>query len=431
MRSTRPFRDPQNVHSSTPIPMHKIYISIVEGIRIAFHAISANKIRAILTTTCITIGIVSVTSMNTITDGIDRSFESSLSLLGRNVVYVEKWPWGLGSGEYKWWEYRNRPEMELEYVEAIRDRSRYANDVAAAVDRVRPIRYKDTFVENSVVIGVTSNYLGPTALEVELGRFFTEEENQRGANVIILGGELRETLFQDEDPLGKEVRVQGKRFIVIGTFKKQGNFLGINNVDNVGAIPILTARNLYGLRYGMQISIRFPDQAALDEGQYEVEGIMRQIRGLDPLEDNNFAINKPELFKREFERMTSTIYLVGIFLTGLALFVGGIGVMNIMFVSVKERTKEIGIRKAVGAKSWEILFQFLIEAIVICLIGGVLGVLLSVGVTELINQFFIAYLSWETVVQAVVICTVVGLAFGFIPSYKAAKSDPIDSLRYE
>ena len=158
---------------------------------------------------------------------------------------------------------------------------------------------------------------------------------------------------------------------------------------------------------------------------------MRQIRQLDIMEDNDFAVNKPELFKAEFDRMTSIIYLIGIFLTGLALFVGGIGVMNIMFVSVKERTKEIGIRKAVGAKSWEILFQFLIEAIVLCLIGGVIGVLLSLGTTKLINEFFVAYMSWTTVLNAVIICSIVGVLFGFIPSYKAAAADPIDSLRYE
>jgi putative ABC transport system permease protein len=158
---------------------------------------------------------------------------------------------------------------------------------------------------------------------------------------------------------------------------------------------------------------------------------MRQIRGLDPLDDDDFAINKAALFEQEFQSMKMIIYGIGIFLTGLALFVGGIGVMNIMFVSVKERTKEIGIRKAVGAKSWEILLQFLMEAIVICLIGGLIGVLLSIVVTSLINQFFVAHLDWTTVLNAILICAIVGILFGYLPSSKAAKSDPIESLRYE
>jgi putative ABC transport system permease protein len=369
--------------------------------------------------------------MNTITDGIDRSFDESLSMLGRNVVYIEKWPWGLGGGEYKWWEYRNRPEMKLEYVDQLRERSRYAEDVAAAASRNRPIRYQDSFIEGVEVVGATANYLKPTALEVEDGRFFSEDDNTRGAYFIVIGGEVAETLFPMENPLGKEVRVQGKRFQVIGVFKKQGSSFGMENVDNMAVMPINTYRNIFGLRWGLQLSVRFEDEMALQEGQYEIEGIMRQIRQLDIMEDNNFAVNKPELFKAEFDRMTSIIYLIGIFLTGLALFVGGIGVMNIMFVSVKERTKEIGIRKAVGAKSWEILFQFLIEAIVLCLIGGVIGVLLSLGTTKLINEFFVAYMSWTTVLNAVIICSIVGVLFGFIPSYKAAAADPIDSLRYE
>ena len=188
---------------------------------------------------------------------------------------------------------------------------------------------------------------------------------------------------------------------------------------------------MYSLRSGIQLAVQFPNEEAMEDGEYEVIGAMRQIRQLDPLEENDFAINKAALFEQEFQGMKVAIYGIGIFLTGLALFVGGIGVMNIMFVSVKERTKEIGIRKAVGAKSWEILLQFLMEAIVICLVGGVIGVLLSIGVTELINQFFVAYLNWTTVLNAILICAFVGILFGYIPSRKAAKSDPIESLRYE
>lgn len=411
--------------------MRRIYLSLTEGTRIAFQSISTNKIRAILTTLCITIGIVSVTSMNTITDGIDRSFEDSMSALGRNVVYIEKWPWGMGGGEYKWWEYRNRPEMKLDYVEELQSRSQYADHVAAGASRNRPVRFEDNFVESAEVVGATPNYLQSTALELGVGRFFTQDEDVRGAKVVVLGAEVVNSLFDGVSPLGKEVRIQGQKFVVIGTFEKRGDFLGLNNVDNMAAIPIGAYENLFGLRWGLQLSVRFPDEATLQEGQYEIEGIMRQIRQLDPLEENDFAINKPELFEAQFQNMTSTIYLVGIFLTGLALFVGGIGVMNIMFVSVKERTKEIGIRKAVGAKSWEILSQFLIEAIVLCLIGGVIGIILSVGATQLINQFFVAYMSWTTVLNAVLLCSAVGIIFGFIPSYKAAKADPIESLRYE
>lgn len=411
--------------------MNRILNSIIEGYRIAFRSISTNKIRSILTTLCITIGIVSVTSMNTITDGINRSFEDSLSSLGRNVVYIEKWPWGLGGGEYKWWEYRNRPPLELEYVEQLQVRSEYTSTIGATISTQRTIRYDDTFLEFIEIRGTTPNYSQIISFDLEQGRFFTDDENTRRSSVVILGSEVEKTLFDGVPSLGKEIRLGGKKFTVIGTFKQQGDFLGISNTDNIVVIPIHTYESLYSLRSGVTIIAQYPDEPSLEEGTYELEGIMRQVRGLDPLADNDFAINKPNLFESEFKSMTFVIYAIGLFLTGLALFIGGIGVMNIMFVSVKERTKEIGIRKAVGAQPWEILTQFLIEAVILCLIGGSIGILLSVGVTQLINTFFIAYMSWGTVLWAILLCSLVGILFGFIPSYKASTQDPIESLRYE
>lgn len=411
--------------------MNRILISLIEGSKIAISAIWTNKTRAMLTTTCIVIGIVSVTAMNTISDGIDRSFEESMDMLGRNVVYVAKWPWGFG-GEYKWWEYRNRREMRLSYVDDLRQLATSASNVSASADRNTSIRYGDKVAENVGLSGVTQSHFQTAGLDIADGRAFSEAEVNRAARVVVLGNSVVDALFiNNEDPLGKNVRINGQRFTVIGVLESRGSFLGLEDVDNQMIIPITAYGTLYSLRYGIQLAVQFPDEETMEEGEYEVIGAMRQIRQLDPLEDNDFAINKAALFEQEFQSMKVAIYGIGIFLTGLALFVGGIGVMNIMFVSVKERTKEIGIRKAVGAKSWEILLQFLMEAIVICLVGGVIGVLLSIGVTELINQFFVAYLNWTTVLNAILICAFVGILFGFIPSRKAAKSDPIESLRYE
>lgn len=383
-----------------------------------------------LTTTCIVIGIVSVTAMNTITDGVDRSFEDSMDMLGRNVVFVEKWPWGFG-GEYKWWEYRNRREMNLDYVDRLRELVPSASAVSASANRNTAIRYQDRSAENVQLSGVTASYFETAGLNIAEGRAFTREEEQRAAKVVILGASVAEALFPNSDPLNKQVRIRGQRFNVIGLLEEQGNFLGLEDGDNRMIIPVYAYGTIYDLRWGIQLSVQFPDEATLQEGEYEVIGAMRLIRGLDPMEDDDFAINQAALFEQEFQGMKIAIYAIGIFLTGLALFVGGIGVMNIMFVSVKERTKEIGIRKAVGAKSWEIQLQFLMESIVICLFGGVIGVILSVGITELINQIFVAYMDWTTVLNAILICTFVGLLFGYLPSNRAAKSDPIESLRYE
>ena len=405
--------------------------SLWESLKISFRALAINKTRSSLTTICIVIGIVSVTTMSTTIDGVDRAFEQSMKMLGHNVLYVQKWPWGLGSGEYKWWEYRNRREMKIEYVSQLEKSSRYAAAVSASAFRGANIRFKDRYANNVVVHGATEGVTRTESIELDEGRFFTPEEARRGANVAIIGQSVIDVLFEYEYPLGKEIRVNGYKFIVIGMLKKQGKFLGLEDVDDRVMIPMTTYRNLFGARNNVRLTVKFPDETTMQEGQYEIEGLMRRIRGLDPMEDNDFAINKPEMFRQQYEAMTVAIYGIGIFLTSLALFIGGIGVMNIMFVSVRERTKEIGIRKAVGAKAWEILSQFLIEAVIICLAGGVIGILLSIGTSQIINQFFVAYMSWQTVFVAFFICTLVGVAFGFLPAYRAAKSDPIESLRYE
>lgn len=410
--------------------MNRLLISLIEGTKIAFSAIWTNKTRAMLTTTCIVIGIVSVTAMNTISDGIDRAFEDSMDMLGRNVVYVAKWPWGFG-GEYRWWDYRNRSEMEVAYVDRLRDLTPSASEVSASASRSVSVRYRDRQADGVMLTGGTEGYFETSGINVEDGRPFVASDVQRAARVALLGSSVSEVLFPNEDPIDKQIMISGQRFIVIGVLEKRGNFLGLEDVDNTIITPITAFGTIYSLRFGVQLAVQFPTDEALIEGEYEVIGAMRQIRQLDPLDDDDFAINKAALFEEEFQGMKMTIYGIGIFLTGLALFVGGIGVMNIMFVSVKERTKEIGIRKAVGAKSWEILLQFLMESIVICLVGGVIGVLLSMGVTQLINQFFIAHMDWTTVLNAILICAGVGILFGYLPSSKAAKADPIDSLRYD
>lgn len=410
--------------------MQRFFISLSEGFRIAMSAIWLNKVRAMLTTTCIVIGIVSVTTMKTVTDGIDQAFEQSMSMIGNNVVYVEKWPWGFG-GEYRWWEFRNRREMQLAYLEPLQRLAPSATNVAATAFRTSPARYGERGVDNPLIIGATAGYFQTTNADLSDGRVFSDTDVQVGAPVAVMGATVYKALFEDEDPIGKEIRISGQRFTVIGTIEEQGSFLGMEDMDNVIIIPISSFGNLFSLRFGLRLIAQFPDAETAFEGEYEVIGAMRQIRGLDPMDENDFAINKAALFEEELGGVKMAIYGIGLFLTGLALLVGGIGVMNIMFVSVRERTREIGIRKAVGAKSWEILLQFLTEAVIICMIGGIIGVLLSLGITQLINQFFVAYMDWGTVLQAILICTFIGVLFGYLPSSRAAKANPIESLRYE
>jgi putative ABC transport system permease protein len=281
------------------------------------------------------------------------------------------------------------------------------------------------------VSGVTPEYSETNTIDLEEGRFLSNEENRSFKRVAIIGASVEETLFPQGNSLGKSIQIGGQKFEVIGKLAKQGNFMGMQNFDNQIVIPMTSFTRIYGSRSGISLQIKYPDEAAMAEGEYELEGIMRRIRQLDARAENNFAINKLDVFRQQYQVMTGAIYGIGIFLTSLSLFVGGIGVMNIMFVTVKERTKEIGIRKAVGAKSYQILLQFLIEAITVCCLGGVVGVLLSVLTTELINQFFVAYMNWGTVFGAFMICTFVGVLFGYLPARRAARSNPIESLRYE
>ncbi len=403
--------------------------SIYEGVRLSLYAIWSNKLRSALTTSGIVIGIVMVTTMVTVIDGINRSFESSMEMLGQDVVFVQKWPWGFG-GEYRWWDYVNRREMDVTYASEISARSTWASAVSAEASRRGSVTYRDETAEEVQIDGVTASYIRTSAIEISDGRFFTEEEDHAARNVVILGHDVADALFNWRDPVGQRVRIGGRRFEVIGVLERQGNFLGMQSFDNMAIIPINTFRYIYGLHRGISIRVQFDNDQALREGQYEIEGIMRQIRRLDPAEDNDFAINRLDMFEQQYRAMTGAIYGVGIFLTALSLFVGGIGVMNIMYVSVKERTREIGIRKAVGARYREVLQQFLVESVVICFIGGILGIMLSGVAVYAINQYFVAHLGINTILLAFVITTITGLVFGFLPAHKAARSDPIESLRY-
>lgn len=401
-----------------------------EGMKISLRALGINKTRATLTTLCIVIGIVMVTLMNAVSNGMDAEFDRSMAMIGQNVVYVDKQNWNQGP-DYKWWEHINRKNLRLSYVSEINETSRLASHVAAQVGRGAAMRYRDRSIEGAVLAGVTEEYFNTAGLDIEEGRLFTAEEVRRGANVVVMGATVRENLFPREVALGKSIRIGGQKFLVIGIMKKQGMFLGLEDMDRRAIVPITAYGELYGLRSGIQLAVKFPSEAAMEEGQYEVEGIMRRIRQLDALEENDFAVNNPEVFKEQLDSFKNGLYLVGGALTALSLLVGGIGVMNIMFVSVRERTKEIGIRKAVGAKSWEIMYQFLVEAIFMCLLGGLIGLLIAWPISLIINQFFIARLDLSVVFAAFMLCSVVGLIFGFIPAWRAAKSDPIESLRYE
>jgi putative ABC transport system permease protein len=405
-------------------------LEFAEGLRIALRAIWANRLRAVLTTLGIIIGIVSVTAMFTTINGIERGLDRSMAMLGTNVLSVDKQP---QTFDNDWWKYTNRPPITEEIADRIREQSRYAVAVAPTTGTVRGVQYGDQQLSTVFIRASTPDIAQINSLNLSAGRFFGETEQRAGRSVAIIGQEVAEALFANETPIGKRIRVGGARFEVIGVLEEQGKFLGLISFDNQVLMPLSAFETAFGLSQWRQISIQVKVDAAenMEAARDELTGIVRTARQLDPLEEDNFAVNRNDSFETQISGVKGAIYGVGLFLTGLALLVGGIGVMNIMFVSVRERTREIGIRKAVGATRRAILTQFLLEAVTVCLLGGLIGVAISFGVTYLINLVFTAVLSPATVALAFGICVGVGVLFGFIPAWAAARSRPIEALRYE
>lgn len=413
--------------------MRALLLEIWEGLRIALRAIWVNKLRAVLTTLGIIIGIASVTSMATILNGIDQQFEESLSSLGTDVLYIDKWPWGTGPG-FKWWNYINRPPITEDVAEVVRERSRYAQAVAPTADTDRAAQYQERSLDRVEVVGATPSYGEVKSINLAAGRFYTESDERAARAVCVIGAEVVEGLFAVGSPLDKTIRVGGRPCRVVGVLEEQGGGIFGISQDNQVLVPFSTFQKYYGMSRWRSVSVLVkvgaPEQ--MNEAADELTGILRAARQVQPMEENDFEINQQDNLRSSFEPVQFAIFGVGIFLTALALIVGGIGVMNIMFVSVKERTREIGLRKAVGAKRRAILIQFLIEAVIVCLIGGVIGVALSFGLAALINAFGItAVLPFSTVLLAFGICVLVGVIFGLAPAWQAAKAEPIEALRYE
>ncbi len=397
-----------------------------ENLSISLSAVFANKTRSILTALGIIIGVFSVTMMGTLISGLDKTFESSMSMLGRDVLYISRYEW---FGDMEWWEVRNRPRMRTEYVEKVKERSKYALAVAPVMQRGASLSFgeKETRTE---IFGTNEDYMKTITANIFEGRFFSQNEDRSGSRVTIIGFGIKEAFFGEKDPIGKYIKIDNEKFRVIGVLEKQGKFLGLFSTDKQAILPIGAYNRVFSKRGWMRLSIKIPEEK-IEEGLDEIYSVMRHIRGLKPDQKNDFAINQTKAFEKNYNMLKIAIGGTGTFITLLSLIVGGIGVMNIMFVSVKERTREIGVRKAIGATKRMILGQFLMEAILICLIAGLLGLMISYVFSILLNQFFPSNLDRQLAGFSIFISILVGVISGIIPSYRAANLDPIDSLRYE
>jgi len=397
-----------------------------ESLRISISSIYMNKLRSSLTALGIIIGVLSVTVMGTLISGLDRSFENSMSWLGKDILYISRWEW---FSDMEWWEVRNRPRMKLSYEDKIREMSDYALAVSPVMQRGASLSFGDKNTQIQI-FGTNVDYMETVNEDIKVGRFFTENEERSGSRVTIIGSGIQDAFFEYQNPIGKYIKIDGIKFRVIGVLEKQGKFLGLFSVDNQAILPLGAYTRLFSKRGFMRLSVKVNEQK-IDDAKSELQAVMRRIRGLKPGEKDDFAINQTKAFETQYNTLKYAIGGTGLFITILSLIVGGIGIMNIMFVSVKERTREIGVRKAIGATPNMILTQFLFEAITICVIGGLIGLTLAFGVSFFINKIFPSTLPLWLSISSIIMSIFVGVISGIVPSYQAAQLDPIEALRYE
>jgi putative ABC transport system permease protein len=406
----------------------KLFSELKEGAGISWSAIRANKMRSVLTTLGIVIGIVTVTLMGTAITGLNRAFLRNISIIGADVFYVDRFDWFSHTYD-AYMKMRKRKRITLTQVEALRGQLTMARAIAPVAESETSVRYQRRGSDNVHVIGTTDQYVFTTSVGVGLGRFFSETEASAGRPVCVIGSEVATNLFRRAPPLGNFIKISDATFEVVGVLDKQGSFLGMFSLDNQVIIPLPQFNSVIWNWPNYTIQVKAQDLGLLEEAKEELRGAMRKIRRVPPNEPDDFAINQQDQFVKMFNRVGGTIAAVGIFITGLSLFVGGIGIMNIMFVSVAERTREIGIRKAIGAKRRNILVQFLIEAASICLLGGLIGLAIAWPLTLLLQRFLPATMSLPVVSIAMGLSLLTGVVSGFLPAWRAARMNPVDALR--
>ena len=409
--------------------MKPISGQFLEYLRFSYESLSANKIRFLLTTLGILLGVTAIIVIFTAIQSINAYVEGEFSSIGSASLYLDKFPWVITNN---YWEFRNRPEITVEDYKNMKDRVPTARWVSPQIEAMRTVTYRGKSLEDVYTIGTNDQYAFTDDAITDIGRFFTEMEVYRANPVCVIGQNVMDELFEKENPIGKRIKINGYPHRVVGVLEKKGSFFGFN-IDNQVIIPYTTFQGISFHRRGISIAFRADNPKDIDDMREEIRGEMRRLRKIPPAEPDNFSINQQDMLTEFYNKITGTSYLVVFIIAAISLVVGGIGIMNIMLVSVTERTKEIGIRKAIGATRRNILFQFLSESVTISSIGGIIGIILGV----LIAQFLLSYIKLDASVSLTTIfigyffSAIVGIISGMYPAYRAARLNPIDALRYE
>lgn len=400
-----------------------------ESVRIAWSALRANALRSILTMLGVIIGVLTVTLMGTAITGLNIAFKKSIAGIGADVLFIQRFGWFIS--EQEWRMSRNRRELTLQNAREVERLSEFAKAVSVESQGNATVEFQRRKARGVWIVGNNDQSLEVRGLTLTAGRWLSASDVQSERPVCVLGSYLADRFFPFGGALGNKVKINDVPHEIIGILDKQGSFFTGANLDNQVVIPITRFTSQFTRWPDFSINVKVRDPAAMEDAREELIGIMRKLRRLGPGDRDDFAINQQEALMSFFNRVGGTIALVGLFITGLSLFVGGIGIMNIMFVSVAERTKEIGIRKAIGAKRRTILVQFLVEAASITLLAGLIGLMIAWPLTWVIDFFLAASLPWWLVGVALTVSILTGVISGFIPAWRAASMDPVDALRSE
>ncbi|MFT4640617.1 MAG: putative ABC transport system permease protein [Verrucomicrobiales bacterium] len=405
----------------------RLFLEFTEGLRIALEAVRTNKLRSALATLGIVIGVFTVTLMATAITGLTTAFTNSIAAIGTDVLYIQRFNWGPTE---EWWKIRARRPITMDQGQRLAERATMAQAVSFESGTRATVKYEDRTASSVMVTGKIAESGIVSSVVMEEGRFLSEAEVDGARPVCVLGSTLAENLFPYGGSLGEWIRIKNSRYQVIGVVEKVGGF-AFADLDNQVTVPLTRLASDLVQNPEVTIAVKIGDPTLLDEAQEELRWIMRTVRKVPLGEDDDFSINNQQSLLDTFGKFTAVAGSAGLFITGLSLFVGGIGIMNVMFVSVTERTQEIGVRKALGAKYRAILTQFLLEAATICVFGGLLALALTWGATLIAQRWLPVKISPMIATLAISVSVITGLVAGFLPANRAARMKPVDALRSE